>query len=50
MGVELHGVTHNIRHLVITTVVHTLHRMEDASLHRFQSVLDMGDGTLKYYV
>ena len=50
MGVELHGVSHDIRHFVESPVVHTLHRMEDASLHRFQSVLDMRDGTLKYYV
>ena len=48
--VKLHGVSHNVRHLVISPVVHALHRVQYASLHRFQSVLDVGHGALQYYV
>ena len=50
MRVELHGVSHDVRHLVEASVIHPLHRMENASLHGFQTVLDMGDSTLKYNV
>ena len=47
---ELHGVSHDVSHLVEATVVHALHRVENASLHRFQTVLDVGNGTLKNHV
>ena len=47
---ELHGMAHNVSHLVESAVVHTLHRVEYASLHGFQAVLNMGHGTLKYDV
>ena len=47
MGMELHRVTHNVRHLVISAVVHALHRVKDATLHGFQTVLDMRYGTVQ---
>ena len=47
MRVELHRVAHDVRHLIISAVVHALHRVEDASLHGLQTVLDMGDGTIQ---
>ena len=47
MGVELHGFACNVRHLVVTAVVHAFHGVEYAPLHRFQTVAHMGDGTLK---
>ena len=50
MGVELHGVAHDVGHLVVAAVVHALHRVQDASLNGLQSVLDMGHGALQYHV
>lgn len=50
MGVKLHGVTHNIGNLVKPPVVKQLHRVEYASLHGFESVIDMRDGTLQYHI
>ena len=47
MRVELHRVAHDVRHLIISAVVHALHRVEDASLYGLQTVLDMGDGTIQ---
>ena len=47
MRVKLHGVTHDVGHLVVASVVHTLHRVKDTALHRFQAVLDMRHGTLQ---
>ena len=47
MGVELHGVSHDVRHLVISAVVHALHRVQDAALYGLQSVLDVRHGTLQ---
>ena len=50
VGVELHRVSHNVRHLVEASVVHPLHRVEDASLHGFQTVAQVGHGTLEDHV
>ena len=47
VGVELHGVPHDVRHLVVASVVQTLHGVEDASLNGLQSVVDVGDGTFQ---
>ena len=47
VGVELHGVTHDVGHLVISAVVHAAHGVQDAALHGFQTVLDMRYGTLQ---
>ena len=47
VGVELHGVAHDVGHLVVASVVHALHRVQDAALHRLQAVLDVGHGTLQ---
>ena len=48
MGVELHGVPHNVGHLVVTAVVHALHRVHDAALHGLKAVLHVGHGTFQY--
>ena len=50
VGVELHGVAHDVGHLVVASVIHALHGVQDASLHGLQSVLDMGHGTLQDHV
>lgn len=50
MGMELHGVTHDVGHLVVSSVVHALHAVEDASLHGFQAVLDVGYGAFQDHV
>ena len=50
MRVELHSVSHDVRHLVVAPVVHALHRVQDASLHRLQSVDDVRHGTFQYDV
>ena len=47
MGVELHGVTHDVGHLVVAAVVHAFHRMENTSLYGFQAILDVGNGTFQ---
>ena len=47
---KLHGVTHDISHLVVSAIIHTFHGVENASLHRLQSVLDVRNGTLQNYV
>ena len=50
MRVELHGVSHDVGHLIISAIVHSFHRVENASLHRFQTVAQMGHGSLQDYV
>ena len=47
MRVELHGMSHDVGHLVVLAVVHPLHGMEDTSLHGLQSVHDMRDSPLE---
>ena len=47
MRVELHGVPHDVRHLVVSAVVHALHRVHDAALHGLEAVLDVGHGTFQ---
>ena len=50
MGVKLHRMTDDVCHLVVATVVHTLHRVQNTSLHRLQTVLDVGHSALQDYV
>ena len=50
MRVELHSVAHDISHLIISAVIHTLHGVKNTALHRLQAVLDMGHGTLQDYI
>ena len=50
MRVELHGMTYDVCHFVVTSVVHTLHRVQNAALHWLQSVLDMWYSTLQDYI
>ena len=50
VGVELHGVAHNVGHLVVSAVVHAFHGVQYAPLHGFQSVLDVWHGALQYHV
>ena len=47
MRVELHRVSHDVSHLVISPVVHAFHRMHDTSLHGFETVLYMWDGAVE---
>ena len=47
VGVELHGVSHDVGHLVVASVVQPLHGVQDASLHGFQPVVDVGHGALQ---
>ena len=48
--VVLHGLAHDVGHLVVTAVVAALHGVEYASLHGFQSILRMRHGSLQYDV
>ena len=48
--VILHGVAHDVGHLVVAAVVDGLHRVQYASLHRFQTVVDMWHGAFEYHV
>ncbi len=45
--VVFHRVTHDVSHLVETTVVEFVHRMQDTTLHRLQAVLDGRHGTFE---
>ena len=47
MRVKLHGVSHDVRHLVVSSIVHSFHGVEDTSLHRFETILDVRNGTLQ---
>ena len=47
---ELHGVAHDVGHLVVSPVVHALHRVQYSALHGFQSVLDMRHGTFENHI
>ena len=46
----LHGISHDVCHLVESTVVERLHRVEYATLHRLQAVVDMRHGTLQNHI
>ena len=48
--VILHGVAHDVGHLVEASVVECLHRVQDASLYGLQTVGYVGYGTFKYNV
>ena len=50
MRMELHGVPNDVCNLVVPAVIHSLHRVQYASLYRFQAILDIRDGSLKNYV
>ena len=47
VGVKLHGVPHDVGHLVVASVVQAVHRVQDAPLYGFQSVAHVGDGALQ---
>ena len=47
VGMELHGMAHDIGHLIVATIVQAFHGMEDTALHRLQAITDMGNGTLE---
>ena len=44
--VVLHGLTDDVRHLVVLTVIHLLHSMQDTALHGFEAILNRGHSTL----
>ena len=50
MRMELHRMTHDIRHLVVAPVVEPLHRVQDAALHGLQAVVDVRHGTLENHI
>ena len=47
VGMEMHSITHNSRHLIITTILSLAHRVENTPLHGFQTILNMGHSTLQ---
>ena len=48
--VELHGVTHNVRHFIVSAVVHAFHGVHDTALHGLEAIFDIGYGTLQDYI
>ena len=50
MRVELHRVSHNVCHLIISAVVHTFHGVHDTALYGLETIFNIGYGTLKDYV
>ena len=47
VGVELHRVADDVRHFVVAPVVHPLHRVHNAALHGFETILDVGNGAVE---
>lgn len=47
---ELHGMSYDVRHLVVAPVFHAAHGVEDTPLYGFQTIHDMGYGTFQYNV
>ena len=45
-----HRRPNNVRHLVVTTVVHLVHRMQNPALHGLQTILQSRNGTLQDYI
>ena len=45
--VVVHGIAHDTRHLVEAPVVHLVHRVENAALHWFEAILEVGDGAVQ---
>ena len=50
VGVELHGVADDVCHLVVTSVVHPLHRVKDAALNGLEAVGQMRHSALQNYI
>ena len=50
MRVVLHGLSHDVGHLVVASVVDDLHGVQDTPLHGFEAVLDMGYGAFENHV
>ena len=46
VGMKLHGVSNDVGHLVVSPIVHALHRVQNASLNRFQAIFDVWNGAL----
>ena len=42
--------TYDVGYLVVAAIVHTFHRVQNSTLYGFQSVAQMGYGTLQDYV
>ena len=47
VGVELHSVSHNVSNLDAATIVHSAHRVQNAPLNGFQTIVDVGHRTLQ---
>ena len=50
MWVELHGVTHDVGHLIVTPILHAPHAVQHTALHGFQSVHDVRHCTFQNHI
>ncbi len=50
MGVELHGVAHDVGHLVVPAVIHALHAVHDTPLHGLEPVPYVRHGPLQDHI
>ena len=50
MRMELHCMSHDVRHFVIASIVEPFHRMKDAPLDWLQSIVDVRHGTLQNHI
>ena len=50
MRMKLHGMPHDVGHLIVPSVIHSLHTVHDASLYGLKSVTYMGNSTLQDYI
>ena len=48
--VKLHCVSDNVGHLIVAAIIQPFHGVQDTTLHRFQSILDMRDSPLQNHV
>ena len=50
MRMELHRMANDISHLVVLAIIHPLHRVHDAPLHRLKAISNMWHSTLQDYI
>jgi hypothetical protein len=50
VGVVLHRLADDVRHLVVASIVDFAHSMQNAPVYRFEAVLHMGYGPFQYHV
>ena len=50
VGVKFHSFTGNVGYFVVASIVHSLHRVQDAALHGFETIVEMGHCALQNHI